>query len=68
MPAVDISSQFGRSEPPLAVHDEVVVEVPEAEASAARVWVEGCMVEAMAPLIEPVRVEVESKIGRTWGG
>jgi DNA polymerase I-like protein with 3'-5' exonuclease and polymerase domains len=52
----------------LAVHDEVVIEVPESEAERARVWVSRCMVEAMAPLIDPVPVEVEAKVGRTWGG
>jgi DNA polymerase-1 len=56
------------AEPVLAVHDEVVVEVPEADAGAARAWVEKCMTDAMAPLIDPVPVEVESKVGRTWGG
>lgn len=52
----------------LAVHDEVVVEVPEGEADAARAWVEKCMTDAMAPLIAPVPVAVESKVGRTWAG
>jgi DNA polymerase-1 len=56
------------AEPVLAVHDEVVVEVPESEADAARAWVEKCMTDAMAPLIDPVPVGVESKIGRTWAG
>src|SRR5204862_58634 len=50
----------------LAVHDEVVIEVPETEAEQARAWVTSCMVEAMAPLINPVPVEVEAKVGRTW--
>jgi DNA polymerase-1 len=52
----------------LAVHDEVVVEVPESEAEPAKAWVSRCMVDAMAPLIDPVPVEVEAKVGRTWGG
>jgi DNA polymerase-1 len=52
----------------LAVHDEIVVEVPEASATAAKAWVERGMIDAMAPLIDPVPVEVESKVGRTWAG
>jgi DNA polymerase I-like protein with 3'-5' exonuclease and polymerase domains len=56
------------AEPVLAVHDEVVVEVPEADAKCAKAWVERCMVDAMAPLIDPVPVEVESQVGPTWGG
>ena len=54
--------------PVLAVHDEVVVEVPEAEAESARDWLCRCMVDGMRTLIDPVPVEVEASIGRTWGG
>jgi DNA polymerase-1 len=54
--------------PILAVHDEIVVEVPETDASAATEWLKRCMVDAVAPLIDPVPVEVEAKVGRTWGG
>src|SRR5262249_53972382 len=52
----------------LAVHDEIVVEVPEAQVDRAQAWVKACMIEAMAPLIAPVPVEAEAKVGRTWGG
>jgi DNA polymerase-1 len=52
----------------LAVHDEVVVEVPESDAAAAKAWVARCMTDAMAPLIDPVPVEVEVSAGHTWGG
>jgi DNA polymerase-1 len=52
----------------LAVHDEIVVEVPEGDAERAKGWVERGMVDAMAPLVDPVPVEVEAKVGRTWGG
>lgn len=52
----------------LAVHDEIVIEVPEAEAEVAKAWVEQGMIDAMAPLIDPVPVGVEAKVGRTWGG
>jgi DNA polymerase-1 len=54
--------------PVLAVHDEIVLEVSEADATAAAEWLKKCMVDAMAPLIAPVPVEVEVKVGRTWAG
>ena len=54
--------------PVLAVHDEIVVEVDGDHADAAAAWLKTCMVEAMAPLIDPVRVEVEARVGRTWAG
>jgi DNA polymerase I-like protein with 3'-5' exonuclease and polymerase domains len=50
----------------LAVHDEIVLEVPEAGAEQAREWLGRCMVEAMTPLIEPVPVDVVVKSGTTW--
>jgi hypothetical protein len=31
-------------------------------------WLRQAMVDAMAPLIDPVPVEVEVKVARTWGG
>jgi DNA polymerase I-like protein with 3'-5' exonuclease and polymerase domains len=52
----------------LAVHDEIVIEVPEADAEVAKAWVARSMIDAMAPLLDPVPVEVEAKVGRTWGG
>jgi DNA polymerase I len=52
----------------MAVHDEIVVEVPQTDAEQAAKWLKRCMVDAMAPMVEPVPVEVETKIGRTWGG
>jgi DNA polymerase I-like protein with 3'-5' exonuclease and polymerase domains len=61
-------AQCPRAEVVLAVHDEVVIEVPEQQAAAAKVWVERGMIDAMAPLIEPVPIEVEAKVGRTWAG
>jgi DNA polymerase-1 len=54
--------------PVLIVHDEIVIECDEAEADAVATWLKAAMVEAMAPLIEPVPVEVEVKMGRSWGG
>ena len=54
--------------PVLFVHDEIVVECPEANAEQAKQWLTQAMIDGMAPLIDPVRVEVEASIGRTWGG
>lgn len=54
--------------PVLFCHDEIVLEVPEPGADRARRWLRGCMVDAVAPLIAPVPVEVEVTVGRTWGG
>src|SRR5690606_13480086 len=54
--------------PVLAVHDENVVEADVGLADAAAEWLRAAMVEAMAPLIDPVPVVVEVKIARTWGG
>jgi DNA polymerase-1 len=54
--------------PVLAVHDEIVVECAEDQAVAAAAWLKRAMVDALAALLEPVPVEVEVKVGRTWGG
>jgi hypothetical protein len=43
-------------------------EVPQADAPAAAEWLRRCMVDAIAPLIDPIPVEVEVRAGRTWGG
>jgi DNA polymerase-1 len=54
--------------PVLVVHDEIVIECDEAQAEAALAWLKQAMLDGMAPLIDPVPVEVEVKVGRTWGG
>jgi DNA polymerase-1 len=54
--------------PVLAVHDEIVVEADADLADAVAAWLKTAMVEAMAPLIDPVPVEVEVQVARTWGG
>lgn len=54
--------------PVLAVHDEVVVECDQAQADKAAVWLRQAMLDGMAPLIDPVPVEVDVKVSRTWGG
>jgi DNA polymerase-1 len=54
--------------PVLAVHDEIVVEADAQQADAVGAWLEEAMVEAMAPMLIPIPVEVDVKIARTWGG
>jgi DNA polymerase I-like protein with 3'-5' exonuclease and polymerase domains len=54
--------------PVLAVHDEIVVEADAGQAEAAATWLKRAMLDGMAPLIDPVPVEVEIKVGTTWGG
>jgi DNA polymerase-1 len=54
--------------PLIFCHDEIVLEVPVLSAERAADWLRRCMVEAMAPLVAPLPVEVEVIIGRTWGG
>jgi DNA polymerase I-like protein with 3'-5' exonuclease and polymerase domains len=50
------------------VHDEIVVQADAAQADDAAAWLRQAMIDGLAPLIDPVPVEVEVKIGRTWGG
>jgi DNA polymerase I-like protein with 3'-5' exonuclease and polymerase domains len=54
--------------PVLFVHDEIVVECDEGRQEDAAVWVRDAMRDGMAPLLDPVPVEVEVSAGRTWGG
>jgi DNA polymerase-1 len=54
--------------PVAVVHDELLVECPEEQAEVVAAWLRGAMLDAMAPLIAPVPVEVEVKVARTWGG
>jgi DNA polymerase I-like protein with 3'-5' exonuclease and polymerase domains len=60
-------SQCPDAFPVMAVHDEIVVECVEDRTEDAAAWLKGAMVDAMAPLIAPVPVEVEVKLARTWG-
>jgi DNA polymerase-1 len=50
------------------VHDEIVLEADAGQADQAAAWVKQAMTDALAPLIDPVPVEVEVKHGRTWAG
>jgi DNA polymerase-1 len=54
--------------PVLVVHDEIVVECDAGQADAVKAWLKKAMIDAMASLIDPVPVEVEVKVGRTWAG
>lgn len=49
------------------VHDELIVEVSDAEAAAVCRVLEASMVEAMSGLFPQVPVEVEAKLSRSWG-
>ena len=50
----------------LSVHDELVLEVDEAEAEVARHWLARCMREAGQVYLERVPVVVEVGVGATW--
>lgn len=54
--------------PVLLVHDEIVVECAADRCEEAAAWVRDAMRDGMAPLIDPVPVEVEVSAGRTWAG
>ena len=54
--------------PVLVVHDEIVIECDEGQADAAAAWLKSAMIDGMAPLLDPVPVEVEVKVARSWGG
>jgi DNA polymerase I-like protein with 3'-5' exonuclease and polymerase domains len=50
------------------VHDEIVIECDADQAPAAEKWLRKAMVDAMASLIAPVPVGVETRTARSWGG
>jgi DNA polymerase-1 len=54
--------------PVLFVHDEIVVEADAGQAAAVEAWLKQAMLDGMTPLIDPVPVEVEVEVARTWGG
>ena len=54
--------------PVLVVHDEIVVEVDDGEAEAAKAWLVLAMTDGMRPFADPVPVVVEASVQRTWGG
>jgi DNA polymerase-1 len=54
--------------PTLVMHDEIVIECDADQAEAVAAWLKQAMIDGMAPLIDPVPVEVEVKVGNTWAG
>lgn len=50
----------------LSPYDEIVVECPEAIASEVAKLMQQEMIAAATPLLNPIPVEVEVKIGPTW--
>jgi DNA polymerase-1 len=52
-----------------AIHDEICVSCPSEQTSAVAAWVQKHMVEAMTEVVAGgILIEVESTIGRDWGG
>src|SRR5262249_20271464 len=47
--------------PVLAVHDEIVIECGIDQADQVAAWLKQAMLDGMAPMVEPVPVEVEVK-------
>ncbi len=61
-----------RSVPVLVCHDEIVVECDAERAADAKTWLEKAMIEGMDTVLNStdevhVPVEVEARIGRSWG-
>lgn len=48
------------------VHDEIVVECPEAEAQLISKLLRRCMIAPARPLLHPVPVQVDVKVGTSW--
>ena len=51
--------------PVLAIHDGIVVEVPEERAKDAKAWLIGCMVKGMEEVLKEVPVAVAVEVQRT---
>jgi DNA polymerase-1 len=54
--------------PVLAVHDELVLEVPADAAEAAREWLVACMTRGMQTVLRQVPVVVEARVVRDYAG
>jgi DNA polymerase-1 len=52
--------------PVMAVHDEIVVEADADRIAEAEGWLKSAMIDAMAPLTDPVPVEVQCSTSETW--
>jgi DNA polymerase-1 len=53
--------------PVLAVHDEIVIECDASHAETVSGWLRRAMLDGMAGWLDPVPVEVEVTVSRTWG-
>lgn len=49
------------------IHDELIVECPIDQAHEVGKFVQKIMIDAMQPLLGPVKCEAEVGIGKTWG-
>jgi DNA polymerase I-like protein with 3'-5' exonuclease and polymerase domains len=52
----------------LACHDELVMECELPQVDTVIKWLATLMLDAAAPHLMPVPVEVETSAGTTWGG
>lgn len=60
-------AQCPEARPIIFNHDEIVLEVPEGMGEQAKTYLEGCMIDGMMPVLNPVPVKVEGKVCRSWG-
>jgi DNA polymerase-1 len=54
--------------PVLVVHDEIVVEADKDQAQSAAAWLKSAMVDGFGDWLDPVPIEVQTKIATSWGG
>jgi DNA polymerase-1 len=54
--------------PVLAVHDEFVIECSEKKVAEVTAWVRSAMMDGMQPFLDDVPCEIETSVGKTWGG
>jgi hypothetical protein len=59
--------------PVLVCHDKVVVDCDAERTTDAKAWLKKAMIEGMDTVLnrtdeEPLLIEVESRIARSWGG
>ena len=51
----------------LAIHDEIIIEVPADQAVAAQEWLIRCMTDGMSQILKSVPVVVEAETKEFWG-
>jgi DNA polymerase I len=54
--------------PVMVIHDELIVEAPEAKADWVAQWVKNAMIAGVRELLHHVPVEVEVSICRSYAG